>query len=269
MIKWINAIAFSAMIALNGIANYAKLGGNSTGGVSDAYANIFTPAPWTFAIWGMIYALLLIYIFAPFIKPDGYTARLSDTLGLWFAISCILNMVWLLTWHYNHITASWITMLALLGTLVIMFVKFTYPGSNSLLQAEKGLTWGSAGLTIYLAWICIATVANTMVLLVSLGADGYGMLIKALSVIVLIAVAFIIAMTTVMSENWLFGLAAVWAYVGVLQKQISTTENGALNTMSIAAIIGILIIAAGIFIAIPKGVNTNGIYNGKSGDVLQ
>lgn len=52
-LKWINTIAFAAMAAVNALANLLPIGGNTTGQISEAYPNLFTPAPITFAIWGL------------------------------------------------------------------------------------------------------------------------------------------------------------------------------------------------------------------------
>jgi hypothetical protein len=42
------------MIVLNVLANALPLGGRTTGEISDAYPNLFAPAGYTFAIWGLI-----------------------------------------------------------------------------------------------------------------------------------------------------------------------------------------------------------------------
>lgn len=250
MLKYINAIAYAAMLALNGIANFAKLGGSNTGGVSEKYANIFTPAGWTFAIWGAIYGLLLIFVIAPFVKPTGSVAALQEKLGGWFMLSCLLNMAWMLTWHYNKIWASELIMLALLGTLIIMFYKFTF--SSALPDSmEKGLSWGSAGLTMYFTWICIAAIANTMVLFTSLGIDGFGTLMTTLSVSMLIIASFVLSALTMSSGNWLIGVSGIWAYAGVISKQLSASKYGSMNVVAVAAIVGIIVLGVGVILSRP------------------
>ncbi|MBQ0145950.1 MAG: hypothetical protein KBS51_02380 [Lachnospiraceae bacterium] len=54
--NWINLFAFTAMVAVNILANALPLGGNTSGQVSDRYPSLFTPAGITFAIRGVIYA---------------------------------------------------------------------------------------------------------------------------------------------------------------------------------------------------------------------
>jgi hypothetical protein len=60
-------VAFVCMLALNGLASTTILGGYTTGEVSDAYPNLFAPIGLTFAIWGLIYAALIMYVVRQFL----------------------------------------------------------------------------------------------------------------------------------------------------------------------------------------------------------
>ena len=58
--KSVALFTFSVMILTNGLASWIPINGVTTGDVSDAYANLFTPAGFTFSIWGLIYVLLAV-----------------------------------------------------------------------------------------------------------------------------------------------------------------------------------------------------------------
>lgn len=62
LFKWCNTAAFAAVLAVNALANLLPIGGKTTGEISEQYANLFTPAGYTFAIWGLIYLLLGIFV---------------------------------------------------------------------------------------------------------------------------------------------------------------------------------------------------------------
>ena len=57
-IKVLVLVTYLAMVIVNILANTLPINGIDTGQVSDAYPNLFAPAPVTFAIWGLIYLLL-------------------------------------------------------------------------------------------------------------------------------------------------------------------------------------------------------------------
>ncbi|MFT5873179.1 MAG: hypothetical protein ACI8WT_002121 [Clostridium sp.] len=58
ILKTFNALSFILMVTVNALANILPINGITTGGVSDLYPNLFAPAGFTFAIWGLIYLLL-------------------------------------------------------------------------------------------------------------------------------------------------------------------------------------------------------------------
>ena len=54
-------LSFIGMVAVNALANALPLNGVNTGQVSALYPNLFTPASYTFGIWGLIYLMLAVY----------------------------------------------------------------------------------------------------------------------------------------------------------------------------------------------------------------
>lgn len=244
---WANLIFFVIMIAANAAANLMKLGGGTTGEVSAKYSNVFTPAGWTFAIWGAIYALLLIPAVGPLINPNGYAAQLMDKLKGWFILSCILNTAWILLWHFDKILLSWVTMIALLGTLFVMFSRYSAASGASGLKLP---TVQTAGLSVYFGWICAAALANTMVLFVSLGMDGYkaGAQITASLMLIIGATAITVLSLT---GNWLLSITGIWAYSGILYNQISPDAlNGRYKVVIFSTLIGMGILTAGVFLSL-------------------
>ena len=63
MIKIITSLSYALMIVTNISANLIPINGVRTSEISDSYENLFTPAGFTFSIWGLIYFLLALHIF--------------------------------------------------------------------------------------------------------------------------------------------------------------------------------------------------------------
>lgn len=204
----INISAFAAMIAMNAYANIGRFGGASTGEISEAYRNLFTPAGWTFAIWGAIYLLLLIFTVSAFFKTDS--KEVARMAGPWFMISCMFNILWLMTWHSKLIWLSMIMMLGLLISLVVMNMRIY--GINSL---------ATAGLRLYIGWISVATLANLCVTLVSFGMDGMGEASQGLTVALLIIAAAVMSIAVLLSRSWIYGAAGTWAIAGIVYRHMS------------------------------------------------
>ena len=88
----INLIAFIPMIAVNGLAGSTTfLNGVTSGEVSDIYPTLITPAGFTFAIWGVIYTLLLIFTIYQ-AMPKNRDKPFLKQISLLFALSSIWNI---------------------------------------------------------------------------------------------------------------------------------------------------------------------------------
>ncbi len=233
MIKILNIILFAVMILMNYLANALPLNNVTTGDLSDSYPNLFVPAGITFSIWGLIYLLLGIFCIIQFTIKEQ---EIIDSIGLYFSITCILNALWIITWHYRLMPLSLIVMLALLVTLILinLNVRHVAPG---LIKAAFG---------IYLGWICVATVANVTALLVNYGWGGLGIRQETWTIIMILMSALIVVLTIIRLKNPFIGIAVIWAFIGIWIKRqddyrsIVFTAIIALVLVSVFTIIGFL-----------------------------
>src|SRR5512136_454224 len=113
LLKWSNIIAFALTVIVNSLAGSTTLiGGVNTAQISDSNPTLITPPGYVFAIWGVIYVLLgvfAVYQALPSQRDMGYHGKIS-----WlFALSCVINMAWLMLWQYQFIAISTVLMLAL------------------------------------------------------------------------------------------------------------------------------------------------------------
>ena len=206
MIRYINILFFAVMIVMNYLANALPLNGKTTGAVSDALSNLFAPAGVTFSIWGVIYLLLLVFCVTQFTSSNQ---AIISRIGWLFAVSCIFNAVWIVTWHYGRLPLSVIIMLGLLVSLIWINI------------IVKDLPFGliKAAFGIYLGWICIATIANVTALLVSYNWNGFGISGETWTIIMIIVGALITAVTLWRLNNPFIGLSVVWAFTGIMIKR--------------------------------------------------
>ncbi|MBP3540358.1 MAG: tryptophan-rich sensory protein [Clostridia bacterium] len=222
LLRWLNGIAFAALLAVNALANFLPIGGITTGQVSDKFPSLFTPAPVTFAIWGLIYLLAAGFI----VFQAGAFHRLrSDALveqtGWLFIFSCIFNIVWLLSWHYLKLGLSVLWMFALLLTLIPLSRLMQYAGHTVW---EKLFTRGA--FSLYFGWITVAAIANVTTWLVSLDWNALGQSEVFWMILVLLLGAVIACLTTLRRRDWVYALAVIWAYAGILIRQLSPSGYG-------------------------------------------
>jgi len=84
-------VSLLAVILINALANILPINGQTTGEISNRLPVLFTPAGYVFSIWGLIYALLIIWVIGLW-RNRVYKDDLFDKRSLLFIISCFFNI---------------------------------------------------------------------------------------------------------------------------------------------------------------------------------
>jgi len=233
MMKILNLILFAGMIFMNYLANSLPLNNKTTGELSDSFPNLFVPAGITFSIWGVIYLLLIIYSVVQF---TGSNQIAISKISLAFGISCVLNALWIVTWHYGKLPLSLLVMAGLLITLI--FIN----------MAVRDLPFGiiKAAFGVYLGWICIATIANVTALLVNYNWTGFGISQELWTIIMIAAGTLIVSLTLYNLNNPFIGLSVIWAFTGIILKRHEDYRS-IFITASLAIAVVLIITIPGFF----------------------
>ncbi len=218
VLKVLVAAAFVAMVAINALANLLPLNQITTGQVSDSYPNLFTPAPFTFSIWGLIYLLLglhVLYLMGVFGGPKNVNPDVIKKTALLFSVSSLLNTAWIFAWHYLQIP---LTMVLMAGILICLLgITHTYYKTG---LKGKDILLLSLPFSVYFGWITVATIANATVLLVSLDWNGFGIAPHIWTVIILFTGVLIGSVTALRRRDAAYGLVILWAYTGILIRHL-------------------------------------------------
>jgi hypothetical protein len=241
----LNLIGFLGVLVVNTLATTLPINNKTTGELSDQYPNLFVPAGLTFSIWGVIYLLLAIFtvyqLIQAFKKESGDTSAFKK-IGLFFFLTCLVNITWIYAWHFELVGLSVIVMLVFLLTLITIYLNLQIGKSNAL-KAEKYLV--HLPFSVYLGWISIATIANITAFLVNAGWNGFGLSEQFWAVLV-ICVGIILALLMLFLRKDIFYCMVVdWAFLGILIKRLSLSTEGAQGVI-IISIIGLILISLGI-----------------------
>ena len=208
IIKVIVVLSASFMIYMNYLANAKPLGGISTGEISDKYNTMFTPSGFTFSIWGIIYILVIVFVFTFTTSKQGDIPNMN-LLGILFIVTCILNSTWLLSWHFDRIFLSTVIMVLFLITL-LSILQFTAP---------IGITYIT--FSVYAGWISVALIANISILLFKYDISLF-MSNETLWLYVILGVSVIIGgYMVIIEKNYYYGVVFLWAYFGIAMKYIN------------------------------------------------
>jgi len=235
----LNFLLFAGILTINALANILPINGLNTGELSAFYPNLFVPAGLTFSIWGLIYILLFIYVlYALVIAIRGTKGVLCIKTQLAFALTCLLNSVWIFFWHYKLIFWAEVIMLALLITLIYLFQKTGKLYTKGFLKTLAV----SAPVSIYLGWITVATIANTTALLVAKNWGAWGMSENAWAVTMILIATGITVIMLIKKRKVCYALVIIWAFAGIMIKRYNAEilYKDILFTLSVS--LGILVI---------------------------
>lgn len=243
LLKWLNAVAFVAVVFVNGLAGSTTLiGGKTTAQISDANPTLITPAGYVFSIWGVIYVLLGIFVVFQAL-PSEKEREYREKVGWLFILSSILNIVWLFLWQFEYLSFSVVIMFLLLAALILIYLRLGI--GKSKVQLREKIAF-HLPFSVYLGWITIASIANVAATLVSINWDGFGISPETWAIIIAITALLIAILVVLARKDFAYGLVVIWALLGIAVKQ-STNQNIVTATEISAIILAITLIATMLF----------------------
>ncbi|MBD1806018.1 tryptophan-rich sensory protein [Microcoleus sp. FACHB-SPT15] len=213
----LNLIAILAAFGVNVLANVAPFNGLTIGEISNTFFRdvLITPANYAFAIWGLIYLGLIsfgVYQILPAQRQNPHLRR----MGYLLVVACLAQIAWVFFFQYRQFTLSLVAMLAILLPLIGVYLRVGI-GHTRVSRNEKWFV--HIPLSIYLAWISVATIVNVATTLYNLGWSGWGISAEVWTAIALIAGAAIASIVSIQRADIAFVLVIVWAFIAIAVRQ--------------------------------------------------
>ena len=243
-----NSLAVIFSIIVNALANILPINGKNTGGLSDNIPNLFVPTGLTFAIWGVIYLLIILFMLY---QINDIIIKKKDVdyvgkIGFYFMLASIANIIWIFMWHYEKVALSILPMLVLLISLLMIYERLEI-GKIKISFKEKMFI--HLPISVYISWITVATIANITALLVTIGWDGFGLSEQLWTMLVLIIAALITIIIIITRKDYACSLVVIWALLGITIKRLSSDiYYGVQTVIAYTAAACIIIIAVTILI---------------------
>lgn len=233
----LNTITLLFTLIMNGLAGSSVFNGKTVGEVSRQYDTLFAPAGYAFAIWGLIYLLLILFVGFQWIEwiKHKKDRELKQT-GIWFSVANLANGFWIIAWLNESIGISVVLMFVLLASLIVLTARLRLEIWDAPVRIIAFVWWP---IVFYLGWIVVASVANTAAFLVSINWDG-GFMAGPAWTIVLIASATVIYLFLMLYRNMReAALVGVWALIAIAVRQWQAYDE-----IAVAAVIGAIILFA-------------------------
>lgn len=234
---WINGFFLIITLVVNGLGAAGVINGLSQKEISDRYVTLITPSPSTFSIWSVIYILLITSLLVMiFKKRDDYYQKAIDEITLLFRVSCVFNIVWIVTFSFLLIELSSLFIFGFLITLSLIGIKLRKIHIKN--RVLLPLTFG-----LYTGWLMIATVVNISAALVKIEWDGFGIAHEILAVITLVIAIILVFLVLQSNKNAVFPLPIAWAYFGIYQfLKAPEGFDGAYGLLQIVCLGGVVVL---------------------------
>jgi hypothetical protein len=154
-----------------------------------------------------------------------------------FAVSSLANTAWVFAWHYDVI---WLSVVLIVTILVCLILIAETLRTANLTVRQRWLV--GVPFSVYFGWTTVATVANVIVLLVSLSWDGFGLSEATWAAIMVVVATAIGTATMLRNRDMAYGLVLIWAYLGILLRQTSADGFDGRYSVIIAAVVASLVV---------------------------
>jgi hypothetical protein len=209
-----NIVALAVVLLVNVLSNALPINGQTMAEISDGYPSLFTPAGFTFSIWGLIYLALIAFVLHQALPGQRDNAELA-CIGGWFKANCAANALWIIVWHYHLLWLSVAVMACILWTLVAIYRSL---GIVNLARSRREQWLVQFPFGLYCGWITVATLANLSALQNGMGWDNTGFDAVTWTQLKL-AIAGAIGATVVLRRaDTVFILVIAWAAFGIAVK---------------------------------------------------
>jgi len=210
----LNLASVILVIAVNYISQAFSFNDTTIGEMSAQYENLFTPAGYAFAIWGVIFLGLLAYgIFQ--VRRAFFSKKSSDFIeqtGYWFFLANILNCCWVFAFMYNYTGLSVVIMFGILLSLIKIILNTNMERWDAPITVIAFVWWP---ICFYSGWISVATIANISAFLSKLDWNG-GVLSEQAWTINMIVAATVINLLMIWKRNMReFALVGIWALFAI------------------------------------------------------
>ena len=214
----INLVAIVAAFGTNVAANLAPIKGLNIGEISNTFFQdvLIIPANYAFAIWGVIY--LGLFSFAIYqVLPSQRQNPHQGQVGYFLVGSSLAQIVWVFCFLSRWFLLSLIAMIGILLPLIIITQRLGI-GKKKVSRSDKWFI--QIPLSIYLAWISIATIVNTAIVLYHRGWNGWGISPQLWSAGMLILAGVLAARISLVRGDTAFVLVYLWALIAIALRHL-------------------------------------------------
>ncbi|MEM1238468.1 MAG: tryptophan-rich sensory protein [Cyanobacteria bacterium P01_H01_bin.26] len=209
-------VAILGTLVVNTLSNIFPIQGNTVADLANGPLGgvLITPANYAFIIWGLIYTGLIVYAWYQS-RPKQRGQLVIRRVNYCLIVACVAQIVWIYLFTLQLYWLSVVAMAAILGALVAAYSELE-EGQHYADSRRRRRMHGP--ISIYLAWISVATVVNVASAIYASGAEDLGLSGALWTAIMIVVANLIAALAIVRRRDLPFALVFIWADLAIAQR---------------------------------------------------
>lgn len=207
-------IAILGTLAVNTLSNIFPVDGNTVADLANGPLGgvLITPANYAFIIWGVIYVGLIAYAWYQS-RPKYRTRSVIKRINYCLILACVAQIAWI---YLFTLQLYWLSVMAMAIILLALIAAYGELGKGQ--RSSDRNRWVNGPISIYLAWISVATVVNVASAIYASGQQELGLSGTVWTAVMIVAANFIAALAIVKRRDIPFALVFIWADVAIAQR---------------------------------------------------
>lgn len=216
-------VLFTAALTVNGLVSAGVVVPVTNAQVAATHPVYLLPSGFTFSIWAVIYALLLVYAVLQVIPKLAGEPTFAESRP-WALAGVVLNPLWLFLFNNQWFWIAFIVIVAYLAVLAgaVRALDFDWLEPRKSLGSYALRAVAHSAFAINTAWVAVATVLQLQVNLLE---EGYYPS-SDLSTAIIFLVGAAACVQVFRAADVAYAAATAWALVGVISNQSEDSPWG-------------------------------------------
>mmetsp|Transcript_19013 Transcript_19013/g.32716 ORF Transcript_19013/g.32716 Transcript_19013/m.32716 type:complete len:272 (-) Transcript_19013:526-1341(-) len=181
----------------------------------EEYHLLITPWGATFLIWGLIYALELLYLIYALLPSNKKNVFVHEAVSLFFVFANIFQCAFYVLWTYEFLWAAAASILLAWASVLVIIIRLYIPSTLKLPRGASDYWLIYVPFQVYFSWLSFSVVLYTCISLYgNLDIRGLDNSVFICGLIEIGLAAYFVVLMGLTGEP-LPGLVYVWALAGI------------------------------------------------------
>ncbi|WP_235071118.1 tryptophan-rich sensory protein [Leptolyngbya sp. Heron Island J] len=232
-------VAIVGTLVINTLSNFFPIDGNTVADLANGPLGgvLITPANYAFSIWGVIYVGLIAYAWHQSRRQYRNQLLIKRINGC-LIIACVAQIAWI---YLFTLQLYWLSVVAMLVILLALIAAYSELEEGQHPPNSRRKRWVNRPVSIYLAWISVATVVNIASAIYASGKQDLGLSGATWTAIMIVIANLIAALAIVKRRDLPFTLVFIWADIAIAQRHPTLPTIWIPALITAAILVGLLV----------------------------